>query len=417
MREYVKQTLKVVMGIDLTSLNNSSSNLTIDPDNTADYSQGSSGIIADLATAQVLNPIYETTEQPKILAFGDSITSGEYPTEPTPGAYRIQLSNNFDAYDLSVDFIGSQVNEGTNLDDAEHEGHPGWTINELTALLDEGLLKNYKPDIVLLMAGTNDILRSSDNASKVIKDLNQLIDRLKDEFPDAQILVSSLAPLDSSIKGEKRANIVEEVNAWLPALAAKQGQQVTYVDAGGSIEPSDLVADGIHPNEEGYQKIGNAWFDAIIERDALTGVDHITGTVYSDRLTGNEQANILLGNGGADILTGGHGADSFVYENLDLEVDTITDFSADDRILISASGFDAGLIPGTKLTPYDSETGVFISSNNPYSLGTGAYFLYDTDDGRLSFDRDGTGSGTAVDIALLSNIPETFSNEHIQIIA
>ena len=42
------------MGIDLTSLNDYSSNLTIDPDNTADYSQGSSGIIADLATAQVL---------------------------------------------------------------------------------------------------------------------------------------------------------------------------------------------------------------------------------------------------------------------------------------------------------------------------------------------------------------------------
>ena len=405
------------MGIDLTSLDGTCSNLTVDSNNTADYSQSARGIIADLANAWVLTPIYEITETPKILAFGDSITSGEYPTEPTPGAYRLQLSNNFGSYNLNVDFIGSQVNQGTNLDDAEHEGHPGWTINELTTLLDEGELTSYQPDIVLLMAGTNDILKSSDDASQVIDDLNHSIDRLQEEFPDAQILVSSLTPLDSSIKSEQLANTVEEVNALLPELAAEQGQQVTYVNAGGSIAPRDLVADGIHPNEEGYQKIGNAWFDAIIERDALTGVDHITGTVYSDRLTGNDQANILLGNGGADILTGGHGADSFVYENLDLEVDTITDFSADDRILISASVFDAGLIPGTKLTPYDSETGVFISSNNPYSLGTGAYFLYDTDDGRLSFDRDGTGSGTAVDIALLSNMPETFSNEHIQIIA
>ena len=396
------------MGIDLFSLNDSFFNLTVDGNNTADYSQGSRGIIANLATAQVLTPSYYATEQPRILPLGDSITAGEQYIDPTPGAYRLQLWNNFVADDLSVDFIGSQTNEDTDLDDAQHEGHPGWTIGELTALLDEGLLTNDRPDIVLVMAGTNDILRHR-RASRVIRELNQLIDRLQDELPDAQILVSSLAPIDPARKGEQRANTVEEVNALLPELAAKQGPQVTYVDAGGLLDLRDLVKDGIHPNEEGYQEIGNAWYDALVERDRLTGVDrmdHIIGTVYSDRLTGNEGANILFGNGGADILTGGQGADSFVYQHLDSETDTIADFGADDHFIISASGFYADLVPGIDLTEIDPATVDFVSgSTDPLPLGTSAHILYEVSTGRLGFDPDGTGSEAAVDIALLSNKP------------
>ncbi len=402
------------MGIDPISLNDPSSNFTVDLNNTADYSQSSSGIIANLDTAKVLTPIYEITEQPKILAIGDSITSGEHPVEPTPGAYRLGLQNNFVADDLSVDFIGSQTNKETNLNDAEHEGHLGWTTNKLTALLDQGLLTNYQPDIVLLMAGTNDILRS-DKASVVIDDLNQLIDRLQAELPSVPILVSSIAPIDPA-KGKRRANIVKEVNAQLPELAEQQGSQVTYVNAGGSLALDDLVADGIHPNAAGYQEIGNAWYDALVERDTLTGINHITGTAFSDRITGNDQANILFGNGGADVLSGGEGADRFLYENLDSEADTIADFSVDDRFVFSASGFDGGLVAGTNLTEVAAETGVFINSTSPYSVGTSANFLYENDTGILSFDSDGSGSIVASQIAVLSNIP-SLSEEQITIVA
>ncbi|HEY9771469.1 MAG TPA: GDSL-type esterase/lipase family protein [Coleofasciculaceae cyanobacterium] len=403
------------MAIDLISLNNPSSNLTVDLNNTADYSQGSSVIIANLATARVLTPIYGTIEQPKILTIGDSITSGQYPVEPTPGAYRIQLKNNFVADDLSIDFIGSKTNDKTNLDDAEHEGHPGWTIDQLTGLVEGGLLKNYQPDVVLVMAGTNDILHS-DDAATVIEDLNRLIDRLQDKLPDVPILVSSIAPIDPAFRGELRASIVKEVNLELPELAQQQGSQVTYVNGGGALNLDDLIADGIHPNAAGYQEIGNAWYDSLVGQVTLTGVNHITGTAYSDRLTGNEQANILFGNGGADSLSGGEGADSFVYENLDLEIDTITDFSIGDRLLFSASGFDGGLVAGTNLTEVDSETGDFISSTNSYSLATGASFFYETDTGLLSFDPDGSGSIVASEIAILSNIP-SLSPEQITIVA
>lgn len=404
------------MGIDLIALNDDD-NLTVNLENIADYSQGSSGIIANLVSSKVITPIYGTVEQPKILTIGDSITAGEHPVEPTPGAYRLQLQNNYIDDDLDIDFVGSQINEGVDLNDAEHEGHPGWTINELTEFLDtEDILTSYQPNIVLLMAGTNDILRF-DDASTVIADLNQLIEHIRDELTNTWIFVSSITPLDPTDKGQQRANIVEEVNALLPDIAEQKGERVTYVNAGGSLELDDLATDDIHPNTAGYQEIGNAWYDALLEKDTLTGVDHIIGTAYNDRLTGNEQANVLFGNGGIDILSGGEGADSFVYQSPDLRTDTITDFSSDDRFLFSASGFNVDFIPNITLTEINSTTGVFFSSmTNCCSIWTSPNFFYETKTGILSFDRDGFGASMAIDIAILSNIP-TLSSEQFMIVA
>jgi serralysin len=400
------------MAIDLVSLNDTSPDLTVDLDNTADYSQASRGIIANLNTTKVLSPVFEITEQPKILPLGDSITAGTYPTEPTPGAYRIQLGNNFNNHDLSIDFIGSQTNEETDLADPEHEGHPGWTIDKLTTLIDGELITEYQPDLVLLMAGTNDIIKH-DSASQVIADLNQLIDRLQAELPDVKIFVSSLAPLDPEIMGEKRANTVTEVNALLPELAEQQGEGVTYVNGAGLLSTDDLVADGIHPNSAGHQTIGNAWYNYLVGRDTLTGIEHITGTAFSDRLIGNDQANILFGNGGADVLTGGEGSDRFLYENLDSETDTINDFSIDDRLVFSSAGFNTSFGTETDFTAIDP---ALVSSTEPLPLGTGATFLYQADTGLLSFDPDGNGSLAASEIAVLSNIP-SLSQEQITVIA
>ncbi len=400
------------MAIDLIALNNPDSDLTVDLENTTDYSGSYRGIIANLDTQQVLKPVYDITEQPRILPLGDSITAGNYPIEPTPGSYRIQLGNNFNDDDLSIDFIGSQTNETSDLPDPEHEGHPGWTINELTGLIEKGLLTEYQPDVVLLMAGTNDIL-SSDQTSEVIADLNQLIDRLQAELPDTEIFVSSLVPLDPELESEQEAKIVEEVNALLPELGQQQGEQVTYVNAGGSIDLSDLIDDGIHPDATGYQAIGNAWYDTLVKHDTLTGIDHITGSEFSDRLTGNDQANILFGTSGADVLTGGEGADRFLYENLDSQTDTITDLSIDDRLVFSSAGFNASFGTETDFTAIEP---TLVSSTDSQSLGTGATFLYQSDTGLLSFDPDGTGSSIATGIVVLDNMP-TLSSEQLTIIA
>ena len=383
-----------------------------------DYSQAERGIIADLKEGKVLKPIFGTTEQPKILPIGDSITAGEYPGDSFPGAYRVELWNQLVADNLEIDFVGSQYNDSSNLGDKEHEGHPGWTINQINTLVDDGLLDTYQPDLVLLSIGTNDILHN-DDSSTLKTELSQLIDDILAEAPDADLLVASIPPLDPSVKSSKKVETVKAYNQLIVDLVAEKsqgGQQVTFVDTGGILSVEDLISDGIHPTASGYEQMGKSWYNAIVERDTLIDIENIKGTDFEDRLTGNSENNILTGGDGSDTLTGGGGADSFIYNNPNQGSDFIADFSIDDRFIISASGFEGGLVAGVDLSETEASTGVFVSSSAPTSLGNSANFLYENDTGILSYDRDGSGSAVASTIAVLPDLPE-LSSEQFTIVA
>jgi Ca2+-binding RTX toxin-like protein len=372
---------------------------------TADYSKASRGIIAKLDKGIVLAPIYGTTIKPKIMPLGDSITAGQHRVDPTPGTYRIQLWDNFLVDGLSVDFVGGQSNGPSSLGDKDHEGHGGWTIDEITGLVNDGLIKTYQPDIVLLMIGTNSIRTGS--VSEAYADLSKLIDEIVEQSPKTHILVSSVAPVDP-LRGESRAKKTKQFNALIPDLVedkVAQGKKVAFVNAGGSLTLKNLVSDGVHLNAVGYNKVGDKWYNAIVERDTLVSIDNITGTRFKDTLVGNASDNILEGGRSSDTLTGGGGADTFVYKRVGEGKDKITDFSFDDRFNISASGFGSGLVPGIGLSMTASPTGVFLSSETPAPISTSANFLYNTGTGDFSFDRDGTGSDAAVEIARLNGLP------------
>jgi serralysin len=383
---------------------------------TVDYSQATKGIIADLNRDVVLAPIYGTSKKPRIMPLGDSITEGGHTIEPFPGAYRIQLWKNFSADGLSINFVGSQSNGSRTLGDKDHEGHGGWAIGDIADLIvSDRLLKTYRPDIVLLEIGTNDTGGSS--LREMSNELSNLIDLIAQQSPTTLILVSSITPIDPNgskkIK-EATANKAQDFNAHIPNLIedkAAEGKKVAFVDAGGSLTIEDLGSDGIHPSSQGYKKLGNRWYDALVERDTLFSVENVIGTAYRDKLLGDAESNVLEGGAGRDILAGGGGIDTFIWRSLLHGGDTITDFGTDDFLQISAAGFGGGLVAGKPLSLAEATTGVFVSSTNPLSLGNSANFLYDTATGILSFDSDGIGINSAVTLAKFSGLPTLDSTQ------
>jgi Ca2+-binding RTX toxin-like protein len=381
---------------------------------TADYSQTGNGIVANLQQGTVFAPIFGTNAQPKLMPLGDSITAGQHSVNPVPGAYRIELWDDFLGDNFNVNFVGSQLNGPSSLGDKDHEGRPGWTITQIKDLVNTGILNTYQPDVVMLMIGTNDSSKSS--VSTMTSNLSTLIDRITTLAPNTHLVVSSIAPIDGTIKGTKRAQRAKDFNTQLPGLIsskASEGKKVTYANAGGSLSVSDLTTDGLHPSASGYDKLGDAWYKALVEKDTLSSIENVVGTAYKDTLTGTSGANALEGSGGNDSLTGGGGADTFVYKSTSAGGDTITDFSNDDLFRISASGFGGGLVSGVSLSNGTaSSTGVFVLGNT--SIGTAANFLYSN--GALKFDVDGTGSQAAVTIATLSNSP-TLSASQLTIVA
>ncbi|MEW9533764.1 SGNH hydrolase, partial [Microbispora sp. NPDC049125] len=65
----------------------------------------------------------------RVMPLGDSITEGTQ----VPGGYRIGLWQRLAAGRYTIDFVGSQYNGPGNLGDHDHEGHPGWRIDQIDA--------------------------------------------------------------------------------------------------------------------------------------------------------------------------------------------------------------------------------------------------------------------------------------------
>ncbi|MBE9193133.1 hypothetical protein IQ230_22825 [Gloeocapsopsis crepidinum LEGE 06123] len=385
---------------------------------TASYSQATRGIVANLKKGIVVTPIFNPSSQPKIMPLGDSITEGKHRVDPTPGTYRIQLWNNVSADGLKIDFVGSQFNGPPSLDDKNHEGHGGWTIDEITNLVNRGIFKTYQPDIVLLMIGTNDALGHS-SLREMYNDLSYLIDRIAQQSAKTQILVSSIAPIDASVRSKTAANLAKDFNALLPDLVDRkvaQGKNVSFVNAGGSLNLSDLTPDGIHPRRQGYDKLGNAWYDALVDRDTLTGIENVTGSRFADKLIGNGAANVLQGNAGNDTLIGGFGNDTliggsgydrFVFNYPAEGVDIIRDFNPNfDKIVVSQAGFGGGLSRGT----ITSREFRIASAQNSSDR-----FIYNRSNGNLFFDVDGTSNADAIQIAKLIGEPDITRNNIVVI--
>src|SRR3982751_6728643 len=88
------------------------------------------GVIVTAALA--LHPAAASAESNggvRVMPLGDSITEGTQ----VPGGYRIGLWQRVSGAGYRVDFVGSQFNGPSTLGDHDHEGHPGWRIDQIDA--------------------------------------------------------------------------------------------------------------------------------------------------------------------------------------------------------------------------------------------------------------------------------------------
>ena len=139
------------------------------------------------------------------------------------------------------------------------------------------------------------------------------------------------------------------------------------------------------------------------------GANSITGTAYDDVIYGNSGNDTINGgNGndtlygglGNDTLTGGSGNDHFVFDttpNASSNKDTITDFSSGtDKIDLSKAVFTAlGAIGTLSSDEFYAAAGAVKGHDGTDRI------IYNTTTGALYYDADGSGSGAAIQIALL----------------
>ncbi|MDS0138722.1 MULTISPECIES: ricin-type beta-trefoil lectin domain protein [unclassified Amycolatopsis] len=213
----------------------------------------------------------------RVMPLGDSITEGTQ----VPGGYRIGLWQRVTAGGYQVDFVGSQFNGPASLGDHDHEGHPGWRIDQIDANI-TGWLRTSSPHTVLLHIGTNDILQNY-NVSGAPGRLSALVDHITGAVPDAEVFVATIIPIANS--GQEAA--ARTFNATIPGMVqSKQnaGKHVHLVDMHAALTAADLI-DGVHPTATGYDKMAAVWYAAL---QAVPGSIGTPGQSSAKQLVGTQ---------------------------------------------------------------------------------------------------------------------------------
>jgi lysophospholipase L1-like esterase len=170
--------------------------------------------------------------KPRVVFYGDSITDGWRLNEYFPGK----------------DFI--------------NRGISGQITSQMLARFLPDVLR-HKPDAVLILAGTNDIARST--PPDVIQSNLTSIADLADKH-GVKLILASILPVSDYHKGTNPSyerspmrppSVIKVMNEWLQNFCRQRNY--TYLDYFSALADqagmlkSDLADDGLHPNPAGYR--------------------------------------------------------------------------------------------------------------------------------------------------------------------
>jgi acyl-CoA thioesterase-1 len=146
-----------------------------------------------------------------------------------------------------------------------NEGVPGeqttTAVDRLPSVLDAS-----RPEVLLLQHGANDIYGNNRANLLVVRDNVRRMIRLARARQVAVLAGTLLPQRQGACRGASWA-LVPEVNDLLrPVIAAEGAVLVDLYEAFGGQAGSLIGPDGLHPNEAGYQKMADTFFDTIRQR-------------------------------------------------------------------------------------------------------------------------------------------------------
>ena len=197
------------------------------------------------------------TETPKrfsILGLGDSVTRGA----KTYQSYLFPLWDKLFAAGYSFDFVGP--NESTYRNKKlSNSGFGGKTAEYLASHIDS-IYQKYPADIVLLHASHNHFDTENPIAG-IIKAQQSIIHKILKINPEAKILVAKVITSGKLPK-----------YSYIPALNEATERMVEQVDneniflvdqAEGFDWEKYTIADKVHPNPAGAERMAEVWFDTL----------------------------------------------------------------------------------------------------------------------------------------------------------
>ena len=184
----------------------------------------------------------------RIMPLGDHLTKG---SKKVDGAYRTALYESLLNLGYNIDFVGSRKSStSSTFLDSDHEGHDDWSISDF-GLYVEQFIETEDPDIMILMVGSNDAIN---DVNEALDSFDELLGKILSLRPSLEVFVTNL----TMRKNSSENNRIDSFNDGLPSLVQN------HIDSGGylnfvnvnAVVTSNLMSTNIHPNNAGYNSIG-----------------------------------------------------------------------------------------------------------------------------------------------------------------
>lgn len=126
------------------------------------------------------------------------------------------------------------------------------------------LLQGTRPNSIFLMIGVNDLIAGRSNAD-ILTNYDDIVGQLRDNHPDARIVVQSILPTDHHAVSNDR---VRAINQQLAQMAQRHDAMYLdlyphFSDEAGRLR-AELTTDGIHLSDFGYE----VWQSFLRQMDA-----------------------------------------------------------------------------------------------------------------------------------------------------
>ena len=234
----------------------------------------------------------------RIMPLGNSITYDEnsldasYPrSDANRISYRYRLYQLLYEEGYDFDYVGSEdcgFNYFQNPELDDNAGFSGIETWQLANLINTGYnaveghyessgpyLNYYPADIILLHIGTNDLIESA-------SEVKDLLDNIRYHDPDVYILVAKI--INRRVYHASTTTFNNNVDLMVTMRGDPRIKMVN-METGAGINYSTDMIDNLHPNQAGFVKMGEKWFDAVKNLNQAPVVSQIP-----DQFTSRESA-------------------------------------------------------------------------------------------------------------------------------
>jgi lysophospholipase L1-like esterase len=215
-----------------------------------------------------------TVDAIRFVAFGDSITYGVLPScdRVSPGVFDLRLD--LPLLLRSVNIPASYPTKLQTLLAGRYTSQSPVVLNEGQAaeIVQDGLIRlprvisSDAPQVLLLQEGANNVNGGNPAESIVVANgLRSMIQVARSR--GIQVFLATLLPQRTGGCRARAASLIAPTNDLIRGVASAEG--ATLVDlyqAFVGMESTLLGIDGLHPSEAGYDKMAQAFFEAIRQK-------------------------------------------------------------------------------------------------------------------------------------------------------